>query len=128
VALRIGNLADSTHISIRIGGDVRRVVVAAPGYLESRAAIQEPSDLSKHDLITFTTSGWNPGPHHLGDHPCPERRAISSIAYGWPRQRPRKGWACRGCTPTGRLRTLLRDDEPPPLPVHVLTRRVGPQS
>lgn len=29
-ALRIGNPADSTHIATRIGGDIRRVVVAAP--------------------------------------------------------------------------------------------------
>jgi len=29
-ALRIGNLADTTHIATRIGGDIRRIVVAAP--------------------------------------------------------------------------------------------------
>ncbi len=44
-------------MSTRIGGDVRRVVVAAPQYLDSRAAIGEPSDLSRHDLIAFSNFG-----------------------------------------------------------------------
>lgn len=63
-ALRIGNLVDSTHVATRIGGDVRRVVVAAPEYLETHPAIDELSDLAKHDLIAFLNFGesWSFAP------------------------------------------------------------------
>ena len=52
VALRIGNLADSSMMASRIG-DVRRVVVAAPRYLKQNPRIAEPGDLAKHQIITM---------------------------------------------------------------------------
>jgi DNA-binding transcriptional LysR family regulator len=52
VALRIGNLADSSMMASRIG-DVRRVVVAAPRYLKQNPRIEEPGDLAKHQIITM---------------------------------------------------------------------------
>lgn len=57
VALRIGNLTDSSHISTRIGGDVRRVVVASPAYLAENAEITEPADLARHDIVAFSNFG-----------------------------------------------------------------------
>jgi DNA-binding transcriptional LysR family regulator len=45
-ALRIGELADSSMVATRIG-EVRRVVVAAPGYLKQNPRIEEPGDLAK---------------------------------------------------------------------------------
>jgi DNA-binding transcriptional LysR family regulator len=134
VALRIGNLADSTHISIRIGGDVRRVVVAAPGYLESKAAIEEPSDLSKHDLIAFTNFGlesWAFAPSKGSSIPrtvhfSPRylvnsvRAAAASAADGMGVTRL-YSYHVAEYVRDGRLKILLQDDEPPPLPVHVLT-------
>ena len=52
IALRIGNLADSSMMASRIG-DVRRVVVAAPRYLKQNPRIEEPGDLAKHQIITM---------------------------------------------------------------------------
>ena len=52
IALRIGNLADSSMVASRIG-EVRRVVVAAPRYLKQNPRIEEPGDLAKHQIITM---------------------------------------------------------------------------
>ena len=52
VALRIGNLPDSSMIATRLGA-VRRVTCASPVYLASRAAPAVPQDLAEHDVISF---------------------------------------------------------------------------
>ena len=57
IALRIGQLADSSLISTRLGGDVRRVVVASPRYLAGHPRIDEPADLAKHQVVAFTNFG-----------------------------------------------------------------------
>jgi DNA-binding transcriptional LysR family regulator len=53
VALRIGALADSSLIAVRIG-EFRRVMCASPAYLKSRGIPKSPKDLSKHDCISNT--------------------------------------------------------------------------
>ena len=52
VALRIGDLPDSSLIATRLGA-VRRVTCASPVYLASRAAPAVPQDLADHDVISF---------------------------------------------------------------------------
>ncbi|MBX9589866.1 MAG: LysR family transcriptional regulator [Hyphomonadaceae bacterium] len=52
VALRIGALADSGLIAVRIG-DICRVVCASPAYLKSRGMPRSPDDLSAHDCISY---------------------------------------------------------------------------
>ncbi|KPH06231.1 LysR family transcriptional regulator (plasmid) [Rhizobium acidisoli] len=134
VALRIGNLADSTHISTRIGGDVRRVVVAAPQYLDSRAAINEPSDLSRHDLIAFSNFGlesWSFAPAKGTSVPrtvhfTPRylvnsvRAAAASAAEGMGVTRL-YSYHVAGYVRDARLKVLLPQAEPPALPVHILS-------
>jgi DNA-binding transcriptional LysR family regulator len=56
VALRIGELPDSTMTAIRVG-EVRRVVVAAPAYLARHPGIDEPGDLVKHQIIAMSHFG-----------------------------------------------------------------------
>lgn len=53
VALRIGDLADSSLIALR-AGEIRHVTCAAPAYLERRGVPEHPRDLMHHDCITFT--------------------------------------------------------------------------
>jgi DNA-binding transcriptional LysR family regulator len=134
VALRIGNLADSTHMSTRIGGDVRRVVVAAPRYLDTRAAIGEPSDLSRHDLIAFSNFGlesWSFAPARDTSIPrtvhfTPRylvnsvRAAAASAADGMGVTRL-YSYHVAEYVRDGRLRVVLPQAEPPALPVHILT-------
>src|SRR5258708_6882869 len=56
IALRIGHLADSTHVAIRLG-EVRRVVAASPRYLSGHPKIEAPADLAKHKIIAMTHFG-----------------------------------------------------------------------
>ena len=51
-ALRIGALAESSAIATRVG-EVRQIVVAAPGYLRERGAPAAPADLAAHTIIAF---------------------------------------------------------------------------
>ena len=57
IALRLGELPDSSMVAIRIGGDVKRVVVASPRYLERHPPIDEPADLTKHQIVTTNYIG-----------------------------------------------------------------------
>ncbi|MBX9588063.1 MAG: LysR family transcriptional regulator [Hyphomonadaceae bacterium] len=52
VALRIGELPDSSLVATKVGS-IRRIVCASPAYLASRGSPKNPSDLSAHDCITF---------------------------------------------------------------------------
>ncbi|MBY3496916.1 LysR family transcriptional regulator [Rhizobium laguerreae] len=135
-ALRIGNLVDSTHVATRIGGDVRRVVVAAPEYLETHPAIDELSDLAKHDLIAFSNFGlesWSFAPAEGSSVPrtvhfAPRylvnsvRAAAASAAEGMGVTRL-YSYHVADYVRDGRLRIILPHAEPPALPVHILTPR-----
>lgn len=133
VALRVGHLADSSHISTKIGGDVRRVVVASPHYLASNPDITEPSDLVKHQIVAFSNFGlesWSFIP--------PEGSSIPRSVHFHPRYivnsvRAAAASAVAGVGVTrlysyhvsdhvrdGRLRIILPNAEPEPLPVHLL--------
>lgn len=57
VGVRIGPLPDSSLRAIRVGR-VRRVVVAAPSYLERHGVPQEPEDLARHRVVA--ASGVSP--------------------------------------------------------------------
>jgi DNA-binding transcriptional LysR family regulator len=52
VALRVGDLADSSLIAVRVG-EIRRVACASPAYLKSRGTPRSPDDLSAHDCISY---------------------------------------------------------------------------
>jgi DNA-binding transcriptional LysR family regulator len=52
VAIRIGALADTSAIAVRVG-EMRRIAVAAPGYLKRRGRPRSPADLARHDVIAF---------------------------------------------------------------------------
>jgi DNA-binding transcriptional LysR family regulator len=52
VAVRIGTLADTSAIAVRVG-ELRRIAVASPGYLKRRGRPKSPTDLAGHDIIAF---------------------------------------------------------------------------
>ncbi|ODS66259.1 MAG: LysR family transcriptional regulator [Bordetella sp. SCN 67-23] len=61
-AVRVGDLPDSSLVSVRVA-DNRRLCVAAPQYLAQRGTPQLPSDLAQHDCLTLSseasqTRGW----------------------------------------------------------------------
>lgn len=64
VAVRIGELPDSSLQATRVGW-VRRVLVAAPSYLEAHGEPRTPADLERHTLIS--SPGLTPSPEwHFG--------------------------------------------------------------
>jgi DNA-binding transcriptional LysR family regulator len=57
LAVRIGQLPDSSLVARHVG-DMRRIMVASPGYLKSRGEPKRPQDIAAHDAIQ---SGSTPG-------------------------------------------------------------------
>ncbi len=56
VALRIGELSDSSFKALRVG-TVRRLLCASPGYIEQHGIPHTPEDLSKHKIIVASNLG-----------------------------------------------------------------------
>ena len=61
-AVRIGDLPDSSLVSVRLA-DNRRLCVAAPGYLKRRGVPLHPADLARFDCLSLSseasqTRGW----------------------------------------------------------------------
>jgi hypothetical protein len=61
-AVRVGDLPDSSLVSVRLA-DNRRLCVAAPAYLQRAGTPQTPADLSRHECLTLSsdasqTRGW----------------------------------------------------------------------
>jgi DNA-binding transcriptional LysR family regulator len=132
VALRIGQLPDSSMIAVRVG-NVRQVVVAAPSYLTRHPVIGEPADLAKHQLISATHIGLN-----SWSFPPAEGATIARAAQFTPRlvvdsDRSAIASAVEGHGVTrvfscqiadevrdGRLQVVLNSDEHPPMPIHLV--------
>jgi DNA-binding transcriptional LysR family regulator len=132
-ALRIAHLPDSTLVAVRVG-EVRRVVAAAPSYLAQHPRIAEPADLAKHRVVSMTHFGidsWSfPPPPGSSTARTVQfaprlivnsvRAAIASAAEGHGITRLfsyHVGEEVRA----GRLKIVLADSEPAPLPVHIIT-------
>jgi DNA-binding transcriptional LysR family regulator len=125
VAVRIGELADSSLISARLGA-VSRVLVASPAYLARRGAPQTPAELPDHDLIAFEgleiTDEWRfrPGDAPVRIHP---RLAVNSADASLVAAEGGLGivralsYQVVEALAAGRLVRVLEPFTPPPLPV-----------
>jgi len=57
-AVRIGEMTDSSLISVRLG-EMRRMVVASPAYLVEHGVPRTPEDLAKHNCLSLGQQrGW----------------------------------------------------------------------
>jgi DNA-binding transcriptional LysR family regulator len=132
VAVRIGDLPDSSMQAIRVG-TVRRVICAAPAYLEQRGMPQTPDDLTSHTVISAAAVT-----------PTPEWRMVISAKASAVKVQARMitttndsaiAAAMSGFGLTqllayqvadqlrdGRLKAILTEFEPRVLPVHLLHR------
>jgi DNA-binding transcriptional LysR family regulator len=134
VALRIGELPDSSLTAVRVGGDIRRVVAASPRYLTAHPRITEPADLAKHQIVAITSFGleaWTFVPAKGSSTP----RTVHfspRIAVNTVRAAAASAVAGKGLTRLysyhvaehvkhGRLTIVLADAEDAPLPAHLLT-------
>lgn len=132
-ALRIAHLPDSTLVAVRVG-EVRRVVAAAPAYLAQHPLIDEPADLARHRIVSMTHFGiesWSfpPAPGSTSARTvqfAPRlivnsvRAAVASAAEGHGVTRL-FSYHVGEEVQAGRLRIVLADAEPAPLPVHIIT-------
>lgn len=59
VAIRFGPLPDSSMVAVRLG-ELKRLLCAAPSYLERRGRLQGMKDLADHDLIEMPRSDGRP--------------------------------------------------------------------
>lgn len=136
VALRVGQLPDSSLIATRVGGDVRRVIVASPSYLAGHPPINEPADLGGHDIIAFTNFGldsWSftPAPGssvprtvqftpRLTVNTVRAARASAIQGHGLTRL---YSYHVADAVGGGELEVVLANAEYPALPVHLLASR-----
>lgn len=129
VAIRIGNLTDSSYSAIRVG-TVRRVVCGSPSYFAVRGIPQKPADLADHRIITSTSSfaslEWRFGrDQKTSVHISPRLSCstydsvIRTALQGWGLCRPLSYQIGRHLV-EGQLQTVLSDYEEAPLPIHIV--------
>ncbi|SRR5579859_1446604 len=131
LALRIGPLADSALIALKIGM-MRRVVVASPDYLTRRGTPQNPTDLARHDCIDAAgarpTSDWTfetriPVRSRLDVNTA--EAAIDAAIAGIGLARVLHYQVVQPVR-DGRLVTILEEFEPQPWPVSLVHAGQGP--
>ena len=130
LAVRIGNLPDSSLIMRHIG-ETRRVVVASPGYLARHGEPDDPGELGSHRIIQFTGLGGSTDwrflrngrdertaivPHYLtnsADAAICHARLDGGLAMVFAYQVENE-------LRTGQLKIVLGDFEPPPRPIQLV--------
>jgi len=128
-AVRIGDLADSAMMALTVGA-VRRVLVASPDYLAVRGAPVTPAALAGHDLIAFetidATNDWRFARSSVRIEPRlavnTADAAIAAAEAGLGITRT-LSYQVHAALEAGRLRVLLDDFAPPPIPVTIVYPR-----
>jgi DNA-binding transcriptional LysR family regulator len=136
VAVRIAHLPDSTLTSAKVGA-VRRVTVAAPAYLKKHGTPRAPKDLGDHRCFVFSAERSAPAwvYQHRGRPLSYRPRAallanasevgIEAAVAGAGITRA-LSYMVAAQVHAGRLRVILEDYEPEPIPIHVVYRGGGP--
>ena len=124
-AVRVGDLPDSSLISVRLA-DNRRLCVATPAYLNRAGVPQHPTDLARHECLTLSsdasqTRGWafrvEGEVTHLRPHgrlDCSDGQVLhdwclQGLGIAW-----RSTWEVQSEIAAGRLQTVLEDYAAPP--------------
>ena len=130
VAVRIGELPDSNQHAIRVG-EVRRVICAAPPFLETQGRPVHPQDLARAPVISTSAIGqlksW---PFQDAREPLSVRvesrlvvtanqAAITAACLGLGFTRV-LSYQVASKVASGELEIVLADFELPPLPIHVV--------
>ncbi|RAZ88834.1 LysR family transcriptional regulator [Mesorhizobium hawassense] len=131
LAVRVGALPDSTLVATKVG-EIRRVVCGSPGYFAAHGVPKTPDDLADHMCVTFTAlaSGmtWIFNPRSKatkGVRPYCRLRintaesAIDAAIAGVGVTNVLSYQVARAVA-AGKLRLVLQDYEPDPIPVHLV--------
>jgi DNA-binding transcriptional LysR family regulator len=130
VAVRIGELPDSSLIAARVGR-VRRVLVASPSYAAARGLPAHPQELTEHDLISAAGATTHPewrftvDGHSFAQRVQPRLRSTSNEAaivaavegLGIARL---LSYQVAAPVRSGALLPVLEAFEPGDLPIHVV--------
>ncbi len=128
-AIRIGELADSTLASSKLG-EMRRLVVASPAYLERHPAPRTPDDLAAHNCLSLGQQrGWSlrqsPGGEVInvkvtGSFECNDGAVLHQWALAGKGLAWRSLWEVGEDLRHGRLVALLDEYAVPPLGIHAV--------
>jgi DNA-binding transcriptional LysR family regulator len=130
VALRIGELPDSSLIATRVGS-VRRIVCASPTYLAAHGTPRTPDDLARHDCVSCSgivaPALWTfiRGKADIAI-PVHSRLVVDSAEAAYDAARADIGitvlpsYHVAEALAAGTLVTLLDDFQPPALPVNLV--------
>jgi len=131
LAVRIGELADSSLVARHVG-EMRRLVVASPAYLRARGEPKNPAALASHDTIQFgSTTGsvdWRfveSGGNEVSIDYTPRFSTNSSDAAlqyaeaggGLTRL---MAYQAAASLKAGKVKIVLAKFEPPALPIHIV--------
>lgn len=132
VALRIGELGDSSFKALRVGS-VRRVLCASPDYIARNGLPANPEALTNHPIIVATNLGTNIEWRFMrDDKPLTVRikprlsvtsndSAIEAAVRGLGITRV-MSYQVAPELESGQLKILLSEYEPAPVPIHILHR------
>jgi DNA-binding transcriptional LysR family regulator len=130
LAVRIGELPDSSLVAMRVGS-IGRVVCGSPAYFAHRGTPKRPNELSKHDCITFngltSPEAWiflsGKGNISVAVHSRlivnTAEAAIDAAITGLGITRV-LSYQVADALRTGALLLALREFEPPPVPVSLV--------
>lgn len=130
VAVRIGDLADSSLVARNLG-TMSRIVVASPDYLAQRGQPKTPEDIAKHDTIQFGSIASAPEWRFMRDgrdvritHAPRFTTDVADAAiwhaeHGGGLTRVLAYQAAEGLA-AGRLKRVLTKFEPPVVPIHIV--------
>ncbi|MFZ5895057.1 MAG: LysR family transcriptional regulator [Myxococcota bacterium] len=132
LAVRIAKLSDSSLTALRVG-EVRRVVCASPRYLRKHGVPKVPEDLAAFDAIVFGHERSTPAWSFEGKKGKFNVRPRAQLLVNASEVGIQAALAGRGLTRVlsymvandvraGRLKLVLEDYEPEPLPIHIVYR------
>ena len=128
-AVRIGALADSSMVALRLG-ETRRVVCAAPAYLKRAGTPKDPGELIRHRAIQF--SGLSAGndwvfagrpSRRVPVRPFLRSNQIDVVLDACSNGLGIAQFLCYqvdSLVKAGRLRRVLGEFEPAPVPIHLV--------
>lgn len=124
-AVRVGDLPDSSLVSLRLA-DNRRLCVAAPAYLQRAGTPQHPGELGRHQCLTLSSNasqarGWafsvDGELTHLrpsGRYDCSDGQVLHDWCLAGHGIAWRSTWEVEQEVASGALVTLLDDFAAPP--------------
>lgn len=130
IAVRIGHLADSSLVARHVG-EMRRVVVASPGYLKAHGEPRAPEAIASRQTIQFSAmsplADWRFVRDGHEVRVAPAARLTTNSADAAIQYAAEDGgltwvlaYQAADAIKAGRLKIVLAKYEQPPLPIHIV--------